>query len=109
MIFYLFYLQVPTIEWKPGMVFHFKNAEGLTREPIKVSLEKYFCFIRNEMLCFVSLLKSELGNRVKKNIFFEKSVKVILLVGERINTRELPSSLFFIQFLSACHKLLPHS
>lgn len=97
MIFYLFYLQVPIIEWKPGMVFHFENAEGLTREPIKVSLEKYFCFIRNEMLCFVSLSKSELGNRVKKKNFFEKSVQVILLVGERINTRELPS-LFFIQF-----------
>ena len=66
MIFYFFYLQVPTIEWKPGMVFHFKNAEGLTREPIKVSLEKRFSFIRNEMLCFISLWKRELGTRVKK-------------------------------------------
>lgn len=75
MIFYLFYLQVPIIEWKPGMVFHFKNAEGLTREPIKVSLEKYFCFIRNEMLCFVSLSKSELGNRVKKNFFLKNPFK----------------------------------
>lgn len=33
--------KVPIIEWKPGMVFHFENAEGLTREPIKDFFGKF--------------------------------------------------------------------